>query len=90
VRTLRELGFGLDVTEAVLSRATTVAEDATAHVAAQDAEIRTLRLRRAVLSAVAKHGYLPGRMSEANPARYDPVTVGEHLAVKEASRLLPA
>lgn len=56
VRTLRELGFGLDVTEAVLSRATTVAEIAAAHVAALDAEIRMLRLRRAVLSTVAKRG----------------------------------
>ncbi|HEX8006961.1 MAG TPA: MerR family transcriptional regulator [Trebonia sp.] len=56
VRTLRELGFGLDVIEAVLSRATTVAEVAAAHVAALDAEIRTLRLRRAVLSTVAKRG----------------------------------
>lgn len=56
VRTLRELGFGMDVTEAVLSRAATVAEVAAAHVAALDAEIRTLRLRRAVLSTVAKRG----------------------------------
>jgi DNA-binding transcriptional MerR regulator len=56
VRTLRELGFGLDVIEAVLSRATTIAEVAAAHVAALDAEIRTLRLRRAVLSTVAKRG----------------------------------
>jgi DNA-binding transcriptional MerR regulator len=56
VRTLRELGFGLDVTEAVLSRTTAVAEVAAAHVAALDAEIRTLRLRRAVLSTVAKRG----------------------------------
>jgi DNA-binding transcriptional MerR regulator len=56
VRTLRELGFGMDVTEAVLSRSATVAEVAAAHVAALDAEIRTLRLRRAVLSTVAKRG----------------------------------
>jgi DNA-binding transcriptional MerR regulator len=56
VRTLRELGFGMDVTEAVLARSATVAEVAAAHVAALDAEIRTLRLRRAVLSTVAKRG----------------------------------
>jgi len=56
VRTLRELGFGMDVTEAVLSRSASVAEVAAAHVAALDAEIRTLRLRRAVLSTVAKRG----------------------------------
>jgi len=57
VRTLRELGFGLDVIEAVLSRACTVAEVASAHVAVLDAQIRMLRLRRAVLSTVARNGH---------------------------------
>lgn len=52
VRTLRELGFGLDVVQAVLSRSATVAEVAAAHVAALDVQIRTLRLRRSVLSTV--------------------------------------
>lgn len=56
VRTLRELGLGLDAVEAVLSRTATVAEVAAAHVAALDTEIRTLRLRRAVLSTVADRG----------------------------------
>jgi DNA-binding transcriptional MerR regulator len=54
VRSLRELGLGLDVVEAVLSKAVTVGEVASAHVAALDAEIRTLRLRRAVLRTVAE------------------------------------
>jgi DNA-binding transcriptional MerR regulator len=54
VRTLRELGLGLDVVQAVLSGATTVADVAAAHVAALDAQIRILRLRRAVLSTVAR------------------------------------
>lgn len=54
VRTLRELGFGLEIVQAVLSRAATVADVAVAHVAALDAQIRTLRLRRAVLSTVAR------------------------------------
>jgi DNA-binding transcriptional MerR regulator len=54
VRTLRELGFGLDVVQAVLSRSATVAEMAAAHVAALDVQIRTLRLRKAVLSTVAR------------------------------------
>ncbi|WP_329240854.1 MerR family transcriptional regulator [Actinoallomurus sp. NBC_01490] len=54
VRTLRDLGLGLDVVEAVLSKAVTVGEVASAHVAALDVEIRTLRLRRAVLSTVAE------------------------------------
>jgi DNA-binding transcriptional MerR regulator len=57
VRTLRELGFGLDVVRAVLSRAATVAEVAAAHVTVLDAQIRTLRLRRAVLSTVARGGH---------------------------------
>jgi DNA-binding transcriptional MerR regulator len=57
VRTLRELGFGLDVVQAVLSRTRTVAEVAAAHVAVLDAQVRALRLRRAVLSTVARHGH---------------------------------
>jgi DNA-binding transcriptional MerR regulator len=56
VRSLRELGLGLDVVHGVLSRVTTVAEVAAAHVAALDGQIRALRLRRAVLSTVAKRG----------------------------------
>ena len=48
VRTLRELGLGLEVIRAVLSRATTVAQVATAHVAVLDEQIRILRQRRAV------------------------------------------
>jgi DNA-binding transcriptional MerR regulator len=56
IRTLRELGIGLDVASAVLSQAATLAEVAATHVRALDAEIRVLRLRRAVLSAVANRG----------------------------------
>lgn len=54
VRTLRELGFGLDEVRRVLRREVTIADVATAHVAALDAQIRALRLTRAVLSAVAQ------------------------------------
>jgi DNA-binding transcriptional MerR regulator len=53
VRTLRQLGLGLEVRR-VLAREVTVADVATAHVAALDAQIRSLRLTRAVLSAVAR------------------------------------
>lgn len=56
VRTLRDLGFGLEAVEEILCRATTVAQVAETHVAALEAEIRTLRLRRAVLSTVARRG----------------------------------
>ena len=58
VRTLRELGLGLDEVRRVLEREATVADVAAAHVAALDAQIRSLRLTRAVLSAVA--GRHPG------------------------------
>jgi DNA-binding transcriptional MerR regulator len=54
VRSLRELGLGLDVVRAVLSRASTVADVAAAHVRVLDGQIRTLRLQRAVLSTVAR------------------------------------
>jgi DNA-binding transcriptional MerR regulator len=56
VRTLRELGLGLELVQAVLGRQRTLAEVADVHVRALDAEIRTLRLRRAVLSTVARRG----------------------------------
>ncbi|NBM20316.1 MerR family transcriptional regulator [Streptomyces sp. GC420] len=56
VRTLRELGLGLDDVCRVLSGRITVAEVADAHVAALDAQIRTLKVSRAVLSTVAKRG----------------------------------
>lgn len=54
VRTLRDLGLGLEEVRAVLQREVTVADVAAAHVAALDAQIRSLRLSRAVLSTVAK------------------------------------
>ncbi|WP_246257700.1 MerR family transcriptional regulator [Amycolatopsis anabasis] len=54
VRTLRELGLGLPDVERVLARETTVAQLAERHVEALDEQIRRLRLRRAVLRAVAK------------------------------------
>ncbi|GAB7045169.1 helix-turn-helix domain-containing protein [Catenuloplanes indicus] len=53
VRTLRELGLGLDVVQQVLARQRTVADVAAAHVRALDAEIQLLRVRRAVLASVA-------------------------------------
>ncbi|MFD7242222.1 MerR family transcriptional regulator [Streptomyces massasporeus] len=56
VRTLRELGLGLDEVCRVLSGRTSVAEVAEAHVAALDAQIRSLKVSRAVLSTVATRG----------------------------------
>jgi DNA-binding transcriptional MerR regulator len=56
VRTLRELGLGLDDVCRVLDGRATVAEVADAHVAALDAQIRSLKVSRAVLSTVSKRG----------------------------------
>ncbi|HWM40344.1 MAG TPA: MerR family transcriptional regulator [Streptomyces sp.] len=54
VRTLRELGLGLDEVSRVLGSEATVAEVAATHVAALDARIRALKVSRAVLSTVAE------------------------------------
>ncbi|WP_018683561.1 MerR family transcriptional regulator [Actinokineospora enzanensis] len=56
VRTLRELGVDLDTVTRVLREQVTLADVARTHVRAIDAEIRTLRLRRAVLTSVARRG----------------------------------
>ncbi|MFJ3308185.1 MerR family transcriptional regulator [Streptomyces sp. NPDC086549] len=56
IRTLRELGLGLDHVRQVLAGETTVAQVAAAHVTALDAQIRSLRVTRAVLSTVARRG----------------------------------
>ncbi|HEY8984860.1 MAG TPA: MerR family transcriptional regulator [Streptomyces sp.] len=56
IRTLRELGLGLDAVREVLAGERTVAEVAAAHVAAIDVQIRSLKVVRAVLSSVARRG----------------------------------
>ncbi len=54
MRTLRELGVGLDDVKRVLGAEASLADVAAAHARALDAQIRTLRLQRAVLGAVAR------------------------------------
>ena len=54
IRTLRELGVDLATIGRVVEAAAVVPEVAAAHVKALDVQIRTLRLRRAVLRAVAR------------------------------------
>ncbi|MEU9628470.1 MerR family transcriptional regulator [Streptomyces luteogriseus] len=54
IRTLRELGLGLTDVRRILAGETTVAQVAAAHVVALDAQIRALKVTRAVLSTVAK------------------------------------
>ncbi|MEU0896198.1 MerR family transcriptional regulator [Streptomyces massasporeus] len=56
IRTLRELGLGLADVRRVLAGESTVAQVAAAHVVALDAQIRALKVTRAVLSTVAKRG----------------------------------
>lgn len=62
VRTLRDAGVDLATIQRVLAREITVAEVAAAHAEALDVQIRTLRLRRAVLRAVARRGSTPEEM----------------------------
>ena len=67
VATLRELGLSHAEVRRVLDREATVAEVAATHVAALDAQIATLRLRRAVLSAIAAGDREePGHMDRLN------------------------
>jgi DNA-binding transcriptional MerR regulator len=56
VRTLRDLGVDLATIQRLLAREVSLADVAAAHAEALDVRIRTLRLRRAVLRAVAKRG----------------------------------
>jgi DNA-binding transcriptional MerR regulator len=62
VRTLRRLGLDLVTVRKVVAREISLAEVAAAHTEAIDVQIRTLRLRRAVLAAVAKRGSTPEEM----------------------------
>jgi DNA-binding transcriptional MerR regulator len=59
VRTLRDLGLGLDDIREVLGGRRSVAELAGVHVAALDAQIRVLRVRRAVLRVLAARSSSP-------------------------------
>lgn len=66
IRTLRELGLGLDDVRKVLAGDRTVAEVAAAHVVALDARISTLKVTRAVLSSVARRGSTAEEMTLMN------------------------
>ncbi|WP_328873945.1 MerR family transcriptional regulator [Streptomyces sp. NBC_00287] len=66
IRTLRELGLGLGDVRKVLAGETTVAEVAAAHVRALDAQIRSLKVTRAVLSSVARRGSTAEEMTLMN------------------------
>ena len=62
VRTLRDLGVDLPTIRKVVNRELPLPAVAAAHAEALDVQIRILRLRRAVLTAVAKRGSTPEEM----------------------------
>ncbi|MEV4112789.1 MerR family transcriptional regulator [Nonomuraea sp. NPDC049695] len=62
VRTLRDLGLDLPTIRRVVDREASLPEVAAAHAEALAVQIRTLRLRRAVLAAVARRGSSPEEM----------------------------
>lgn len=62
VRTLRDLGLDLPTIRKVVDREVSLPEVAAAHAEALAVQIRTLRLRRAVLTAVARRGSTPEEM----------------------------
>ncbi|MFE7270614.1 MerR family transcriptional regulator [Streptomyces sp. NPDC057623] len=62
VRTLRDLGVDLATVRKVVQRELSLAEVARAHAEALAVQIRTLRLRRAVLTAVAERNPTPEEM----------------------------
>src|SRR5215472_10303113 len=59
VRTVREMGLELPVIRKILDREVDLAKVAAVHADAVEAQIRTLRLRHAVLRAVAARGSEP-------------------------------
>jgi DNA-binding transcriptional MerR regulator len=63
VRTLRELGLDLATIRKVLDSEAALADVAAAHAQALEVQIRVLRLRHAVLTAVARRGSTPEEMT---------------------------
>ncbi|WP_327367209.1 helix-turn-helix domain-containing protein [Streptomyces sp. NBC_01217] len=62
VRTLRDLGLDLPTIRKVVDRELSLPEVAAAHAESLAVQIRTLRLRRAVLTTVARRGSTPEEM----------------------------
>src|SRR5919112_6659272 len=59
VRTLRDLGIDLATIRRVLEREVRLTDVAATHAAALDAQIRVLRVQKAVMQAVAQRGSDP-------------------------------
>ncbi|MFG3283331.1 MerR family transcriptional regulator [Streptomyces sp. NPDC048111] len=64
VRTLRELGIGLATIRQVMGQEVSLARVAQTHAEALDVQIRVLRQRRAVLTAVARRGATPRELDD--------------------------
>ncbi len=64
VRTLRDLGLDLATIRRVLEREVSLKDVAAAHAAALDAQIRVLRVQKAVLQAVAERGSDPKELQQ--------------------------
>lgn len=64
IRTLRELGVELATIRKILDHETALSEVAATHAEAMTVQIRTLRLKRAILLAVAEHPEELERMPE--------------------------
>lgn len=79
VRTLRELGISLADVKRVLAAESSLADTAAAHVRALDAQIRTLRLQRAVLAAVVR---------STDPKELDRMTESITMSAEERRRIL--
>src|SRR5688572_26119943 len=63
VRSLRELGLDLGTIRQVLDRELELSDVAAAHAEALSVQIRSLRLRRAILTAVAERGSTPEELN---------------------------
>ncbi|GAA3543074.1 MerR family transcriptional regulator [Kribbella ginsengisoli] len=63
VRSLRELGLDLGTIRQVLDQELALSDVAAAHAEALAVQIRTLRLRRAILTAVAERGSTPEELN---------------------------
>ncbi|MBC3192899.1 MerR family transcriptional regulator [Pseudonocardia sp. C8] len=81
VRTLRELGLGLDDVRAVLSRRRGVGEIAQAHVRALDGRIRELKAQRAVCVLLARTTGEPDERSVALMNDLARLSAGERQAL---------
>lgn len=66
VKTLRDLGLGLDDVRLVLHRRRSVADVAAAHIDAIDAQIRALRTQRAVCTLLARGPLTPRKAALMN------------------------